>query len=78
MLTNIRTALEAGGTHSQHWGELRREVFSGEESWANLKAWCEDNAYECELAFSQSSKAAHVQFRRKRKVAAAAVSTPAA
>lgn len=66
LLATIRTAILGSGTHLEHWGSLRREVFSGETAWAGLKAWCAENAIDCELAFSQSSKAAQVQFRKRR------------
>lgn len=67
LLAGIRAAIDATGTHTHHWGQLRREVFPGLSSWLGLKAWCAQNAYECELAFSQSSKSAQVQFRRQGK-----------
>jgi hypothetical protein len=64
VLASIRAAIGASGTHSQHWGALRREVFAGEASWAGLKAWCAENGFECDLAFTQASKSAEVIFRR--------------
>lgn len=67
LLASIRAAIGTSGTHTQHWGALRREVFPGESSWAGLKAWCAENDIECDLAFTQSSKAAEVQFRRARR-----------
>jgi hypothetical protein len=85
LLASIRAGIAATGWHSQGWGELRREVFPGPASWPGLKAWCADNAIECELGYSQSSKGAQVQFRRQRKnppevavavAAVAAVATP--
>jgi hypothetical protein len=66
LLASIRAAIEAAGTHSYRWGALRREVFPGIDSWLGLKAWCAENSYECELAYSQSSKNAEVQFRKRR------------
>lgn len=72
VLVDIRAAIDATGTHSHHWGELRREVFPGVASWLSLKRWCAENAFECELGYSQSSKGAQVQFRRLRKNAVAA------
>jgi hypothetical protein len=75
LLAGIRTAIAATGWHSHGWGELKREAFPGPEAWLGLKAWCAENAIECEMGFGQSSKAAQVQFRRQRKsdlVAAAA------
>lgn len=72
LLAAIRAGVEATGWHLQRWGELRREVFPGETSWLGLKAWCAANEMECELAFSQSSKAAEVQFRRQRRATVAA------
>jgi hypothetical protein len=70
LLNGIRTNIDTTGSYSHHWGELRREVFPGVDSWLGLKAWCAENALECELAYSQSSKGTHVQFRRLRKQAA--------
>jgi hypothetical protein len=67
LLSGIRDAIAATGWHSHGWGELRREVFPGPESWPGLKAWCAENAIECQLAYSQSSKGTEVQFRRRRK-----------
>jgi hypothetical protein len=66
LLASIRAAIGATGTCSQHWGVLRREVFPGEGSWLGLKAWCAENAMECDLAYTQSSKSAEVQFRKRR------------
>jgi hypothetical protein len=77
LLVAIRAGVEATGWHLQRWGQLRREVFPG-TSWTGLKAWCAANAMECELAFSQSSKSAEVQFRRQRKAAAGGVAPEAA
>jgi hypothetical protein len=72
LLTAIREALQVTGTHLHHWGELRREVFPGETAWTALKAWCADNQFACDLAYSQSSKGTQVQFRKLTKAAAAA------
>lgn len=66
LLAGIRAGVGAAGTHIEHWGALRREVFPGTESWPGLKAWCAENALECELTFGQSSKTAQVQFRKRR------------
>ena len=70
LLNGIRTNMDTRGSYSHHWGELRREVFPGVDSWLGLKAWCSENELECELTYSQSSKGTHVQFRRLRKQAA--------
>lgn len=67
LLAGIRAGIDTHGAHSHHWGELRREVFPGVDSWLGLKAWCAENALECELTFSERSKAAQVQFRRARR-----------
>ena len=67
LLSAIRAGVDTSGRHTHHWGELRRQVFGGTESWVALKAWCASNAFECELTFSQSSKVAEVQFRRVRR-----------
>lgn len=67
LLTDIRQGITATGSHTHHWGELRREVFPGVASWVALKAWCAENAIECELSYGQSSRASQVQFRRQRK-----------
>ena len=67
LLATIRAGIDAAGTHSHHWGELRREVFPGETSWEMLRAWCATNSFECDLAFSQSSKGTQVQFRKQGK-----------
>jgi hypothetical protein len=50
------------GPYNHHWGQLRREVFAGEDSWARLKAWAAEHGLDCALTFSQSSKGAEVQF----------------
>ena len=69
LLTGIHEAVTATGSHSLHWGQLRREAFPGvEESWVGLKAWCAANAIDCELAYSHSSKGTQVQFRKAKKV----------
>jgi hypothetical protein len=62
LLAIIRGHMKQNGSHRQHWGELRREVFPGQMAWLSLKAWCAENGFECELVFGQSSKAAEVQF----------------
>ena len=67
LLATIRAGIDSTGTHSHHWGELRRTVFAGETSWVDLKAWCARNAFECDIAYSQSSKGTQVQFRRQGK-----------
>lgn len=64
LLARIREDVLAGGAHSYLWGELRREVFPGEAAWMKLRAWCAQNAFECELAFGQSSRNAEVQVRK--------------
>ena len=63
LLAAIRAAVSDNGAHSHHWGELRREVFA-DTSWMGLKTWCANNTIACELAYSESSRSAHVQFRR--------------
>jgi hypothetical protein len=73
ILAVIRAGIDANGAHSHHWGELRREVFPGLAAWGDLKAWCLANGYECDLAFSQSSRDTEVQFRKARKNAPAPV-----
>lgn len=50
------------GPYNHHWGQLRREVFPGEDSWARLRAWAAGHNLDCALTFSQSSKGAEVQF----------------
>ena len=65
LLAVIRGHVKQEGSHRQHWGELRREVFPGQMAWLSLKAWCAENGLECELVFGQSSKAAEVQFSRQ-------------
>lgn len=72
LLAAIRAGIAATRTHSAHWGNLRREAFPGPTAWRGLKAWCAENAFECELAFGQSSRDASVQFRALTKAAAAA------
>jgi hypothetical protein len=67
ILIDIRAGIDTRGSHSHHWGEIRREVFPCLDSWLGLKAWCATNAIECELAYSQSSRGTEVQFRRQRK-----------
>lgn len=62
LLANILASVSSTGSHNQHWGQLRREVFPGEDSWARLKAWAAGHNLDCALAFSQSSKGAEVQF----------------
>ena len=71
LLAGIRAGINETGAHSHHWGELRREVFPGETSWISLKAWCAENAFECDMTFNQASKGSHVQFRKLRKTAVA-------
>jgi hypothetical protein len=69
-LGDIRAGVVATGWHYASWGDLRREVFPGEEAWPQLKQWCAENAMECMLEYVQSSKSTEVQFRRLRKNAA--------
>lgn len=52
----------SSGPYNHHWGQLRREVFPGPDSWARLKAWAAGHNLDCALTFSQSSKGAEVQF----------------
>jgi hypothetical protein len=72
LLNTIREGISTTGSYSHHWGQLRREVFPGLDSWLGLKAWCAANALECAMAYSQSSKGAHVQFSKLRKNSVAA------
>lgn len=67
LLSDIRARVETDGAYAHHWGELRREVFPGIDSWLGLKAWCAENGLDCELAYTQASKSAQVQFRKLRK-----------
>jgi hypothetical protein len=78
ILALIRAGIDANGAHSHHWGELRREVFPGLAAWGDLRAWCAANGYECDLAFSQSSRDTEVQFRKARKTPIAPVAVVAA
>lgn len=73
LLSDIRAGVATHGSHSHHWGELRREVFPGIDAWQGLKHWCAENGFECDLSYTQSSKSAQVQFRKARKNAAPAV-----
>lgn len=69
LLTAIRAGVAEGGSHSQHWGDLRRQAFIGDDAWTQLKNWCADNAFECQLGYSHSPKLADVQFRKLRNKA---------
>jgi hypothetical protein len=62
LLAKILAGVSSTGSHNHHWGQLRREVFPGEDSWAQLKAWAAGHKLDCALAFSQSSKGTEVQF----------------
>jgi hypothetical protein len=73
LLAVIRTRILESGTHRQHWGELRREVFPAQLAWLSLKAWCAENGIDCELVFGQSSRNAEVQFCKRSKAASAPV-----
>lgn len=64
LLEGIRAGVATTGSHSHHWGELRREVFHGPEAWQALKSWCADNSLECGIAFGQASRKAQVQFSK--------------
>jgi hypothetical protein len=72
LLANIRAGIGATGWHTQRWAELRREVFPGEASWPELKSWCDANEFDCQMGFTQSSRAAEVQFSKLRKKSAPA------
>lgn len=75
LLGAIRAAVGETGVHLQHWGQLRREAFPA-TSWTGLQAWCAQNTIACELAFSQSSKKAEVQFRRLKKAQGQSLPAP--
>jgi hypothetical protein len=72
MLTGIRESMKANGSHTCHWGKLRREVFPDRPAWIALRAWCAENDFECDLSFGEASKEAEVHFRKARPAAAAA------
>lgn len=67
LLEGIRAGVATTGSHSHHWGELRREVFPGPTAWEAMKAWCASNAMECAIAFGQSSRKSQVQFSKLRR-----------
>lgn len=67
LLSGIRAGITATGSHSERWGDLRREVFTGPEAWTDLKTWCAGNAMDCQIAFGEASRKAQVQFTRQRK-----------
>lgn len=69
LLAEIRHAVAATGAHRHHWGELRRAAFPV-TSWEGLEAWCAENQIACEIAFSQASMTAEVQFLRLAKAPA--------
>ena len=62
LLAKILASLSSSHTCTHHWGQLRREVFPGEDSWARLRAWAAGHKLECTLTYSQSSKGTEVQF----------------
>jgi hypothetical protein len=62
LLAKVLASLSSSPTCNHHWGQLRREVFPGEDSWARLRAWAAGHKLECALTYSQSSKGAEVQF----------------
>lgn len=62
LLAKILASLSSSHTCTHHWGQLRREVFPGEDSWARLRAWAAEHKLECSLTYSQSSKGTEVQF----------------
>lgn len=78
VLAGIRDSVCANGSHTCHWGNLRREVFPGQTAWISLRAWCAENDLECQLSFGESSRDAEVHFLKAIKVRApAAVATDA-
>ena len=78
LLAKILASVSPTNAFNCHWGQLRREVFPGEDSWTRLKAWAAAHNLECELAFSQSSKGAEVQFRRLGRTAVIDAQNPVA
>jgi hypothetical protein len=62
VLAKILASLSSSHTCNHHWGQLRREAFPGEDSWARLRAWAAAHKLECAITYSQSSKGAEVQF----------------
>lgn len=62
VLAGIRDSVRANGSHTCHWGNLRREVFPAQAAWIELRAWCAANGLECQLSFGESSKEAEVHF----------------
>jgi hypothetical protein len=72
VLAGIRDSVRANGSHTCHWGNLRRDVFPGKAAWIELRAWCAENDLECQLSFGEASKHAEVHFIRAIKLPAAA------
>lgn len=62
VLTGIRESVRAKGSHTCHWGNLRREVFPDQAAWITLRNWCAENDLECQLSFGESSRQAEVHF----------------
>jgi hypothetical protein len=77
LLAKILASVSSTNTYNHHWGQLRREVFPGEDSWARLQAWAAEHNLECQLTFTQSSKGAELQFRRLGRSAAIDAQNPA-
>ena len=72
VLTGIRDGVRAKGSHTCHWGNLRREVFPAQAAWIELRAWCAENDLECQLSFGEASKEAEVHFIKAIKLPEAA------
>ena len=78
VLTGIRDSVLAKGSHTCHWGNLRREVFPADPTaWVTLRAWCAGNDLECQLSFGESSKQAEVHFLKAIRLAPAPLVTDA-